>query len=57
MKQVIFEIIENTCLVPNVYRMRLQGDTSAISAPGLSPQRDITIRVWKQKRPPVRKRV
>ena len=34
MKQVLFEIIENTCLVPNVYRMRLQGDTSAITAPG-----------------------
>ena len=34
MKQVIFDIVENTCLVPNVYRMRLKGDTSAITAPG-----------------------
>ena len=34
MKQGFFEIIENTCLVPNVYRMRLRGDTSAITAPG-----------------------
>lgn len=34
MKQGFFEIIENTRLVPNVYRMRLQGDTSAITAPG-----------------------
>ena len=34
MKQGYFEIIENTNLVPNVYRMRLQGDTSAITAPG-----------------------
>ena len=34
MKQGYFEIIENTCLVPNVYRMRLRGDTSAITAPG-----------------------
>ena len=34
MKQGIFEIIENVCLVPNVYRMRLKGDTSAITAPG-----------------------
>ena len=34
MKQGLFEIIENTRLVPNVYRMRLQGDTSAITAPG-----------------------
>jgi len=34
MKQGYFEIIENTNLVPNVYRMRLQGDTSAITTPG-----------------------
>ena len=34
MKQSCFEIIENSILVPNVYRMRLQGDTSAITAPG-----------------------
>ena len=34
MKQGYFEIIENTALVPNVYRMRLRGDTSAITAPG-----------------------
>ena len=34
MKQSCFEIIENTCLVPQVYRMRLKGDTSAITAPG-----------------------
>ena len=34
MKQGLFEIIENTRLVPSVYRMRLQGDTSAITAPG-----------------------
>jgi len=34
MKQTYFAIIENTSLVPGVYRMRLQGDTSAITAPG-----------------------
>ena len=34
MKQSIFEIIENTRLVPQVYRMKLKGDTSAITAPG-----------------------
>ena len=34
MKQSIFEIIENTPLVPQVYRMRLKGDTSAITAAG-----------------------
>ena len=34
MKQSFFEIIENTRLVNGVYRMRLQGDTSAITAPG-----------------------
>ena len=34
MKQSIFEIIENTALTSNVYRMRLAGDTSAITAPG-----------------------
>ena len=34
MKQGIFEIIENTALTDSVYRMRLQGDTSAVTAPG-----------------------
>ncbi len=34
MKQGIFEIIENIPLTDNVYRMVLQGDTSAITAPG-----------------------
>ena len=34
MKQGYFEILENVNLVPNVYRMRLKGDTSAITAPG-----------------------
>ena len=34
MKQSIFEIIENTSLAPSVFRMRLRGDTSAITAPG-----------------------
>ena len=34
MKQSIFEIIENVKLVPQVYRMKLRGDTSAITAPG-----------------------
>lgn len=34
MKQGIFEIIENTALTDSVYRMRLQGDTAAITAPG-----------------------
>ena len=34
MKQGLFEIIENTRLVPGVYRMKLRGDTSAITAPG-----------------------
>ena len=34
MKQGIFEIVENVNLVPNVHRMRLKGDTSAITAPG-----------------------
>ena len=34
MKQSFFKIIENTRLVNGVYRMRLQGDTSAITAPG-----------------------
>ena len=33
-KQGIFEIIENTHLTPNVLRMRLRGDTSAITAAG-----------------------
>ena len=34
MKQSIFEIIENTRLAPQVYRMKLRGDTSAITVPG-----------------------
>ncbi len=34
MKQSIFEIMENKALVPQVYRMKLRGDTSAITAPG-----------------------
>ena len=34
MKQGIFTIIENTPLTASVYRMRLEGDTAAITAPG-----------------------
>ena len=34
MKQSLFEILENVRLVPGVYRMKLKGDTSAITAPG-----------------------
>ena len=34
MKQGIFEIAENVRLVESVYRMRLVGDVSAVSAPG-----------------------
>ena len=34
MKQGLFEIIENIPLTDSVYRMRLQGDTSAITAAG-----------------------
>ena len=34
MKQGFFEIIENTPLTKDVYRMRLLGDTSHITAPG-----------------------
>ncbi len=34
MKQGIFDIIENIALTDSVYRMILQGDTSAITAPG-----------------------
>ena len=34
MKQGFFEIIENTALTDTVFRMRLRGDTSAITAPG-----------------------
>ena len=34
MKQGIFEIIENTALTETVFRMRLQGDTSDITASG-----------------------
>lgn len=34
MKQGVFQIIENTPLTESVYKMVLQGDTSAITAPG-----------------------
>ena len=34
MKQGIFRITENVHLTENVLRMRLEGDTSAITAPG-----------------------
>ncbi len=34
MKQSYFEIISNTALTDSVYKMVLQGDTSAITAPG-----------------------
>jgi len=34
MKQGRFEIISNTALTDNVYKMVLRGDTSAVSAPG-----------------------
>ena len=34
MKQSLFEIIENTPLTDSVFRMRLRGDTSAITASG-----------------------
>ena len=34
MKQGIFEILSNEALTSNVYKMVLQGDTSAITAPG-----------------------
>ena len=34
MKQRIFEILTNEALTSNVYRMTLEGDTSAITAPG-----------------------
>ncbi len=34
MKKVIFEIAENSPLAAGVYRMRLAGDTSAVTAPG-----------------------
>lgn len=34
MKQGIFEIVHNTPLTNNVYKMTLRGDTSAITAPG-----------------------
>ena len=34
MKQSFFEIIENIPLTKNVYRMKLRGDTSDITAPG-----------------------
>ena len=34
MKQSYFDIVSNTALTDSVYKMVLQGDTSAITAPG-----------------------
>ena len=34
MKQTVYTILENTPLAPSVYRMTLQGDTTAIARPG-----------------------
>ena len=34
MKQSIFQITENTPLTESVYKMRLAGDTSAVTGPG-----------------------
>lgn len=34
MKQGLFEIVENTRLTDTVWRMRLRGDTSAVTGPG-----------------------
>ena len=34
MKQGIFEIVENIALTKDIFRMKLKGDTSAITAPG-----------------------
>lgn len=34
MKQGLFEIVSNTALTENVYKMVMHGDTSAITAPG-----------------------
>ena len=34
MKQGLFEIIENTPLTENVYKLTMSGDTSEITAPG-----------------------
>lgn len=34
MKQSIFEIIENSPLTENVYRLRVKGDTSEVTSPG-----------------------
>ena len=34
MKQGLFEITENIMLTPDVYKMKLRGDTSEITAPG-----------------------
>ena len=34
MRQSLFTITENKCLAQGIWRMRLQGDTSAITAPG-----------------------
>lgn len=34
MKQGLFRVSENTALIPNVYKMRLEGDVGALSSPG-----------------------
>ncbi|MDD7311666.1 MAG: dihydroorotate dehydrogenase electron transfer subunit [Clostridiaceae bacterium] len=34
MKQGLFTVTENTCLAKDIWRMRLRGDTSAVTAPG-----------------------
>ncbi len=34
MRQGLFTITENVCLARNIWRMRLKGDTAAITAPG-----------------------
>ncbi len=34
MKEVVFEIVRNEALTPDVYRMVLSGDSSAVTNPG-----------------------
>ena len=34
MRQGLFTIIDNSRIAPDVYRMILEGDTSAVTAPG-----------------------
>ena len=34
MKQGLFTVTENACLAKDIWRMRLRGDTSAVTAPG-----------------------